>query len=87
MLPEFAAECPTGKRHRSIAVDTVYKLQVHSAANPLVTTATVDQRERQVDERRDGQTPDCYIDPAPHIMRAGSFNFNNAVYSETHMLI
>ena len=48
---------------------------VHSAENSLAAVATVDRWNGQTDRRTDGQTPDRYIHPAPHTMRAAKTLF------------
>ena len=41
-----------------------------SAANPPAAVAAIDRWQRKTDGQTDGRTPDRYIDPAPHRMRA-----------------
>jgi len=60
-LSAFAAK-------RRAAVDRYLLPARRSAANPPHAAAAVDRRGRPTD----GRTPDRYIDPAPHTMRAAS---------------
>jgi len=48
------------------AIDRCLLSTGRSAVNPPGAVAAVDRRDRQAD----GRTPDRYIDPAPHTMRA-----------------
>jgi len=65
-LPAYAAE-----RVRRVPAINRYLLQAPAlAANQPHAAAAVDRRDRQTD----GQTPDRYIDPAPHTMLAVSIS-------------
>ena len=87
-LPASAAErrhLQHGARSVPVAVDRCFLLAGRSAATPPAAVPAGDRWYRQTDRRTDGRTPDRYIVPAAHTMRAVSTK-NSTDYRLCHAI-